>query len=128
MKVLDIFNIIFLIPISIILIFFLSSLIFGCSMSGSDMLAHCEVEGFEPILTTFGGITLILSFSGIFWIIPAIIIAIISFKRDYKDMKTNNLPFKSLFKKISFYAIIPYSLLLLLLIISPIISIFIYFI
>ncbi len=45
---------------------------------------------------------------GFFWIIPAIVIAFISFKRDYNEAKLRHLPLKLFFKKISFYSFFLY--------------------
>ncbi len=108
MKKLDIINIIILIPIVIFLIATLGNFIFGCSFSESDMIAHCQLKFTESIMTFFNGLMLFLAFSGIIWFIPALVISFISFTRDYNEIKLNNLPLRSIFKKISFYSFIPF--------------------
>lgn len=78
------------------------STIVGCSTNGGELLIHCKVGFLDSLMTNLGGISMILSLTSILWFVPGFIIAIISFIKDYDEMKVNNLTFKSLFKKFLF--------------------------
>lgn len=111
MKILKIFNILFLVPVILFVGTLLMSLFFGCTISGSDMIVRCNLRAIEPIITLLFPIMSFLKFSGIIWFTPALIIAIISFKKDFNEIKINNLPLKLLFKRISLYSTLIFLLL-----------------